>query len=468
MGVVNVTPDSFSDGGAWFTPEAAVAHGRELVAQGADLLDVGGESTRPGAERPSTAEELRRVIPVVEALSTLAPVSVDTMRAEVAAAALDAGASLVNDVSGGLADPEMAAAGRAAVGAVRRDALARAQPRHAAAGRTYDDVVADVGARARRARRGAGRRRGRDRMPSCSTPASGSPSTPSTTGSCCAGSTRSWRWATGSSSAPRARPSSAPSGAPPRRARPPLERDVVTAATTVHVARHGVWCVRVHDVVATVDALDVVEALHGVRERSDERRRARPHPAGRGSRSRLPRGLRARAPRGPGVRRRRRARRRPRAGGASDDLADTVNYGEIGAEVLARIEGEPFDLIERLAELVASDASAHRGRRGDGHRAQAAGARRGAVRRCHGHGDSTPRRRACGGRAWARTCREATSDRSTRHVPPSRRSRGTLTSPSRRVSGLHDTEPVGGPEQPDLRQCRGDRPQHALADVAAA
>ena len=65
MGVVNVTPDSFSDGGAWFTPEAAVAHGRELVAQGADLLDVGGESTRPGAERPSTAEELRRVLPVV-------------------------------------------------------------------------------------------------------------------------------------------------------------------------------------------------------------------------------------------------------------------------------------------------------------------------------------------------------------------------------------------------------------------
>ena len=82
MGVVNVTPDSFSDGGAWFTPQDAVAHGRELVAQGADLLDVGGESTRPGAERPSPAEELRRVLPVVEALSALAPVSVDTMRAD--------------------------------------------------------------------------------------------------------------------------------------------------------------------------------------------------------------------------------------------------------------------------------------------------------------------------------------------------------------------------------------------------
>ena len=82
MGVVNVTPDSISDGGAWFTPEAALAHGRDLVARGADLLDVGGESTRPGAERPITAEELRRVVPVVRELARAgATVSVDTMRA---------------------------------------------------------------------------------------------------------------------------------------------------------------------------------------------------------------------------------------------------------------------------------------------------------------------------------------------------------------------------------------------------
>ena len=108
MGVVNVTPDSFSDGGQWFEPDVAVTHGRALLADGADLLDVGGESTRPGAQRPTVAEELRRVIPVVSALAAEgARLSVDTMRAEVAEAALDAGALLVNDVSGGLADPEM-------------------------------------------------------------------------------------------------------------------------------------------------------------------------------------------------------------------------------------------------------------------------------------------------------------------------------------------------------------------------
>jgi dihydropteroate synthase len=108
MGVVNVTPDSFSDGGAWFGTDAAVQHGLELTAQGADLVDVGGESTRPGAQRVSDAEELRRVVPVISALAAAGvPVSVDTMRARVAEAALTAGACLVNDVSGGLADPQM-------------------------------------------------------------------------------------------------------------------------------------------------------------------------------------------------------------------------------------------------------------------------------------------------------------------------------------------------------------------------
>ena len=108
MGVVNVTPDSFSDGGQYFDTDLAVAHGRRLVAEGADLVDVGGESTRPGAVRPSLAEELDRVVPVVAALAAEgAAVSVDTMRAEVAAAAVGAGAVLVNDVSGGLADPAM-------------------------------------------------------------------------------------------------------------------------------------------------------------------------------------------------------------------------------------------------------------------------------------------------------------------------------------------------------------------------
>jgi dihydropteroate synthase len=108
MGVVNVTPDSFSDGGSWFGADAAIARGLELAAQGADIVDVGGESTRPGAQRVPADEELRRVRPVIRGLARAGvPVSVDTMRAEVAQAALDVGARLVNDVSGGLADPEM-------------------------------------------------------------------------------------------------------------------------------------------------------------------------------------------------------------------------------------------------------------------------------------------------------------------------------------------------------------------------
>jgi len=108
MGVLNVTPDSFSDGGRYLAEDAAVAHGLSLYEQGADIVDVGGESTRPGAERISPDEERGRVLPVVTALSAAGvPVSIDTMRASVAVAALERGAVLVNDVSGGLADPAM-------------------------------------------------------------------------------------------------------------------------------------------------------------------------------------------------------------------------------------------------------------------------------------------------------------------------------------------------------------------------
>jgi dihydropteroate synthase len=116
MGIVNVTPDSFSDGGSFLAPEAAIEHGRRLAAEGAQILDVGGESTRPGAEPVGAEEELRRVGPVIEGLAasergtTAAPqISIDTSKATVAAAALAAGASLVNDVSALRADPEMAA-----------------------------------------------------------------------------------------------------------------------------------------------------------------------------------------------------------------------------------------------------------------------------------------------------------------------------------------------------------------------
>ncbi len=108
MGVVNVTPDSFSDGGTWLDPDKAIAHGLELASQGADIVDVGGESTRPGAQRIPVEDELDRVMPVVTALAKAGGfVSIDTMRAEVARQALSAGARMVNDVSGGQADPDM-------------------------------------------------------------------------------------------------------------------------------------------------------------------------------------------------------------------------------------------------------------------------------------------------------------------------------------------------------------------------
>ncbi len=109
MGVLNVTPDSFSDGGQFSAVEAAIDHGKEMTRHGADIVDVGGESTRPGARRPSAEEEAARVLPVIEGLHRQGiSTSIDTMRATVAASAVEAGAGIVNDVSGGLADPQMA------------------------------------------------------------------------------------------------------------------------------------------------------------------------------------------------------------------------------------------------------------------------------------------------------------------------------------------------------------------------
>ena len=111
MGVLNVTPDSFSDGGSYFDPDIAVARAAEMESEGADILDIGGESTRPGAEAVSLKEELRRVIPVVRAVRarTQCLISIDTMKSAVAAAAIEAGADIINDISGLRADPDMAA-----------------------------------------------------------------------------------------------------------------------------------------------------------------------------------------------------------------------------------------------------------------------------------------------------------------------------------------------------------------------
>jgi dihydropteroate synthase len=138
MGVLNVTPDSFSDGGRWFDFEAAVAHGLELAGEGADVVDVGGESTRPGAQRVDEAEESRRVVPVVEALAPHVRVSVDTRKAAVAHAAVDAGATLVNDVSASL----WPVAAERGVGWVAMHM--RGQPATMQREPTYADVVGEV------------------------------------------------------------------------------------------------------------------------------------------------------------------------------------------------------------------------------------------------------------------------------------------------------------------------------------
>lgn len=140
MGVLNVTPDSFSDGGRWADLEGAVAHGRRLVAEGADVVDVGGESTRPGADPVPEDEERRRVVPVIEALAGEVRVSVDTRHASVAEAAVAAGATLVNDVSASLA-PVVAAAG-GGIGFVAMHMLG--EPRTMQVDPRYADVVADV------------------------------------------------------------------------------------------------------------------------------------------------------------------------------------------------------------------------------------------------------------------------------------------------------------------------------------
>ncbi len=138
MGVLNVTPDSFSDGGEYLDPERAIAHGLELVAEGADVVDVGGESTRPGAEPVDEVEERRRVVPVVAALARQVRVSIDTRKAAVAEAAIEAGATLVNDVSASL----HAVAAANGVGWVAMHM--RGEPRTMQRGPTYHDVVTEV------------------------------------------------------------------------------------------------------------------------------------------------------------------------------------------------------------------------------------------------------------------------------------------------------------------------------------
>ncbi|GJF28204.1 dihydropteroate synthase [Kitasatospora sp. NE20-6] len=261
MGVVNVTPDSFSDGGLWLDPEAAVAHGLRLTAQGADLVDVGGESTRPGAQRVTAQEELRRVVPVVRDLAAAGvAVSVDTMRAAVAAAAVEAGARMVNDVSGGLADPAMAEV-VAATGAPFVVMHWRGQSADMDSLAVYRDVVADVTAELA-ARMGALLAAGVKEEQIVLDPGLGF------------AKTAEHNWALlGRLDALTALGRPVLVAASRKRflgtllanpetgeLRPARQRDDATAAVSVLSARAGAWAVRVHDVAGTADAVRVVAA----------------------------------------------------------------------------------------------------------------------------------------------------------------------------------------------------------------
>ncbi|MFW6691723.1 dihydropteroate synthase [Streptomyces sp. MAR4 CNX-425] len=264
MGVVNVTPDSFSDGGLWFDPATAIKHGIDLVATGADIVDVGGESTRPGAPRVDEDEELRRVLPVVRGLAAEGVlVSVDTMRATVAERAVAAGARLVNDVSGGLADPAMvpavAAAGVPFVVMHWRgqsidmnnravyedtvtevvDEMRRSLDRAVAGGIAFERIIADPGL-------GFAKGAPHDLVLLNSLPRLradlGRPLLVAASRKRFLG-----------------RVLAGPDGSPP----PARERDAATAAVSAIAAREGAWAVRVHEVRPTADAVRVASALEG-------------------------------------------------------------------------------------------------------------------------------------------------------------------------------------------------------------
>jgi dihydropteroate synthase len=265
MGILNVTPDSFSDGGRYADLDDAVAHALRMRAEGADLVDIGGESTRPGADRIDAATETARVLPVVRALAAAGvPMSIDTTRASVAEAALAAGAGVVNDVSGGLADPAMAplvaAAGvpwvlmhwrghsrtmneLATYGDVVtevRDELRQRADLAIAAGVAPSKIIIDPGLGfAKRAEHNWAISARLDELIALGFPVLVGASRKSYLGKLLA----------------------APDGTP----RPPDQREAASVAASVLAVAAGAWGVRVHDVGPTVDALRVLAAIGACR-----------------------------------------------------------------------------------------------------------------------------------------------------------------------------------------------------------
>ncbi|WP_084104835.1 dihydropteroate synthase [Demequina sp. NBRC 110056] len=259
MGILNVTPDSFSDGGRWDSADAAIARGLELAREGADIVDVGGESTRPGAARVEPGEEVTRVLPVVEALAAEGvPVSIDTMRARTARAAVDAGACLVNDVSGGLADPDM---GRI-VAELECDYVAmhwRAHSTQMDDLDVYADVVGEVGTELSE-RIGALTAAGVDPARIILDPGLGFAKVADSNWPLLA---RMGEWSGGARvlvGASRKRFLGAAIARDGIDASDPSVREHATTAVTTLAAHHGAWAVRVHDARAARDAIAVASA----------------------------------------------------------------------------------------------------------------------------------------------------------------------------------------------------------------
>lgn len=266
MGILNITPDSFSDGGCWNNRDAALQHAHDMVEQGANIIDIGGESTRPGAQRVTAEEELQRVVPIVKELhSAEISVSVDTMRASVAAASLEAGADLINDVSGGKADPDMrivvaeahlpycimhwqtAEFGDAAgasyegnnIAKIVRAELAELIDEAVAAGVDEDTIVLDPGL-------GFAKTRDQDWELLRDLPLLNELGYPLLIGA----SRKRFLGELLAAAVP-ANHGDAPA---------PMLRNAATAAVSLLSALHNVWCVRVHDVPSTVSALAVAQA----------------------------------------------------------------------------------------------------------------------------------------------------------------------------------------------------------------
>ncbi|MGO1810367.1 MAG: dihydropteroate synthase [Canibacter sp.] len=368
MGIVNVTPDSFSDGGDHSRIETAIAHGEQLIADGAHILDIGGESTRPGSERISAEVEQERMIEVVRALAPKTVVSVDTIHASTAKAGIAAGARIINDVSGGLYDPDMfdvVAASTAEIIICHWRGIP--DPAHARS--HYDDVVVEVREQLTDlAERAVAAGIPRDRIildPGLGFDKTG-PQCWEILNRLSELDTLGYRVLIGAS---RKRMLKDVLDGIPGAPNKPKDRDLGTSVVTALCAAHGLWGVRVHDIAGSAQAVAVHEAWQlGIHSSAE------PVTAPNGNiepATRVPSdmiqltGLEAFAHHGVFEHEKRdgqtffidaTAELDLRVSGASDNLSETVHYGELAEALVRAAEDKPVDLIETLAERLAATA----------------------------------------------------------------------------------------------------------------